>query len=85
LILLAYRLQEGRGRGIVEVLLTTALLKQSGEHSERPTSREKSDERIGWSPLLGDGWFGLAVRWLPGHGVSLARVARSKMVMISRE
>jgi diacylglycerol kinase (ATP) len=39
----------------------------------------------GWSPLLGGGWFGLAVQGLAGHGVSLGRVARSKTVMISRE
>lgn len=72
-------------QGIVEVLVTAASLKEPGKHSERPTSREKSDERNGWSPLLGGGWFGLAVQWLAGHGVSLARVARSKTVMISRE
>jgi hypothetical protein len=47
--------------------------------------REVRHERNGWSPLLGGGWFGLAVQWLPGDGVSLARVARSKIVMISRE
>jgi DNA-binding transcriptional ArsR family regulator len=47
--------------------------------------REVRHERNGWSPLLDGGWFGLAVQWLPGDGVSLARVARSKMVMISRE
>ena len=46
-------------------------------------SREKSDERKGWSPPLGVGRSGLAVQWLPGQGVSLVRVARSKMAAIS--
>jgi hypothetical protein len=42
-------------------------------------------KKIGCSPLLGGGRFRLAVQWLAGYGVSLAPVARSKTVTISRE
>lgn len=70
---------------IVQVLIAASSPRQLGQDWQRPAAREKSDEKIGCSPLLGGGRFRLAVQWLAGYGVSLAPVARSKMVATSRE